>query len=254
MITAGLTSSFLTLAGADYDKEPAHGMLSRAIAAHAAGFDSMGININEECDSSALAYVKTPEAEWIDLDRDDSHIRECITKLDKLQRVMGITRVNVGVCVPDKVSWPDLVRRLRMLADTGLTVAFEPVAFGSMSSVYECSCVINLVNRPNVGLLHDVWHVWHDNASYAWGSPECPIAEIQICGIPRQMPAGRRHILAASQDRPYIHESHVGIMGWLKLLRDEGITAPVSVENPTAICRADLHAQVSRIRADIESL
>lgn len=249
MYSSGVTASVLTFAGTDYNKQPANGMLARAVATSAAGFSGMGVSLKEPIDPSVLAHTEISEIEWVELSEE---VDDAAERAVALSARLGGTRLHAGVCVAHHIPWDTIVGRLHTLADTGLHVALEPVAFGSLSSVYDVQSIVDIVDRDSVGILYDLWHVHHESPAHRWSPPSEPgrVKAVQVCGIPAWgTVAGRRHILAASQDRPYISDSAVNVSDWVKFLRDKGVTAPLAYENP--VRGASIRDQVAHAKADL---
>lgn len=238
-----VTASYLTLAGAQHGQRPRWDMLTRAHAAADAGISSIGVHLREDVNPDVLKLVTVPELEWVDINHRMSaeqweHIRE-------FRDVLGCTRINVGVCDYAPATTSRVVGQLAELANMGLTVAFEPVAFGSVRSIAQVLYYTRHLLDPRVGLLLDMWHVYQSESrddSVARYAKD--ITEVQVCGVRR----GGRAMFSASQDRPLITESDVSVTMWLKQLRKAGCTAPLSYENPRLTSRTPVLA--ARIAAD----
>jgi sugar phosphate isomerase/epimerase len=249
----GITASVLTFAGCDYDKKPDNGPLARAMMAQEAGFCGIGISLAEEPDSAVLEYGFVPELEWVDLGSEVTD--EICERVVKFARILGCTRLHCGVCTTEHVPWKTLVARLHRLAETGLDIALEPVAFGALSGVYNVQCIVGIVDDPKVGWLYDLWHVWHENRAFTWVPPLMPeaIKAIQICGVPpRGKYRSHKSILAGSQNRPCIRESVYNVRNWLDFLRECNVHAPLAYENP--VKGATLAEQENRAAADLRWL
>jgi hypothetical protein len=229
------TLSYLSLAAARYGKRhPRNGMCARAKAARAAGLDSIGVSLDEPLEPAALLYARVVEAEWFDLGHKITNER--IAKLQQWGGLLGIRRVNVGVCDTARVPWATLVERVRYLADhvPAMTVCIEPVAFGSLHKVADVLAIIGLAERANVKLLFDMWHVYYDSPGYErpYGIDPDVIGEIQLCGIQVAPYHHRGQLFAASQNRPAVSASAVDVARWLVRLREMGCDAPLSYESP----------------------
>lgn len=233
-----ITVSYLTLAGAAYGKRARHGPLVRAQAASLAGIESIGADLHEDLTPEILRYVSIPETEWVDLGEDippgDTE------RLKRLIGDYGVTRINVGVC--DHASPEDAARRLQTLAGLlpAVTLAVEPVAFGNLRTIADIAEVLRIAQVPGAGLLYDMWQVQASYPGQRWPDSDVPVAEIQLSGIPGNLPDRLRDagVQPASQDRATLAGSVMNIPEWLRALHALGAGCPVSYEVPRAQWRA----------------
>jgi sugar phosphate isomerase/epimerase len=249
----GTTASLLTLAGTKYGKLPRYGMKVRGMAALDSGITSIGVNLREKLDTDVLYFVNCPELEWINLDEPMSE--RDYQRIIQFRDELGCTRINVGICKDHLHGKVDLyhtvIRNLHTLADTGLTVAWEPVSFGMGDpSLIYAFLKANFRENGPVGLLYDMWHMYRHSPETRWsGNAELIpwIREVQVSGIP----AGRTDpVFPASQNRPLIAESAVDVSMWLKDLVSFGYSGPVSYECPHTTRAHEVLTERAQIAAD----
>lgn len=230
-----ITCSYLTLCGSTHGQPPRYPMLDRAKAAAAAGIPSMGIRLDEHAvaSSAALRYVRIPEAEWVDLGETVTPVH--IWRIRYCAEYLGVTRINAGVCAKG-ITPLEAARNLASLLDVtvplGITVAVEPVAFGSFTRISDIAGILETADAtyPDCGLLYDFFQV---AASKGGFFADISVAEIQVCGLGGERD---RDPFQASQDRPLIADSVIGIPFLLQHIR-QVTDAPVSYENPNARLR-----------------
>jgi hypothetical protein len=205
------TASFLTLAGSRFGEPAGRDLWQRSTLAAAAGFTGIGAVPSDAVAWSPDLPCPVTELEWLDL------AAPCWGDLDRLL-AMGGSRVNAGVCGPLPCDGA-MMRTLRSLADavSPLTVAVEPVAFGSLWSVTACLDLIRAAGRQNVGLLWDCWQVRaHGEILPSLASMAPLTAEVQLAGPgPDAMTRGLPDLWALSS---------------LAGLRCHGFSGPASVE------------------------
>ena len=234
-----ICASYLTLAGSSYGKPARYSPLERAQAAHAAGIPAIGVSMHEDIDESVLRYVTVPEAEWIELSF--PLLAEERRKLAVL-RDLGVTRVNAGVTLP-RVSIAtaavNLARLAEVTAPLGITVAVEPVAFGSHKTIDDIRMVLKAsgVSPEHAGLLYDWWQTSYDPENlFAFGHDGTllPLAEVQLCGF-RDDDPDTEDPAVTSQDRPLLADCALSSVRWLRNeLRKISPDVPLSYEMPRA--------------------
>jgi sugar phosphate isomerase/epimerase len=234
-----------SLSGCRHGEEPKHTLLARATAAHAAGITEIGacaadLGVWDPAELRHLIrchHVRVRELEWVDLGQPDQQAEE---DLFRLADITGARQLNAGVC--DSRMYPEsyLATRLRFIAevaaDHDMTVAFEPVAFGSLCDVVAVQHLIEMAGQPNVGTLLDVYHMARDPLG-RWDAldgiePEL-VAGIQISGIsqvswPVAWPLG---LLEEAQNGRLLPDAgDFPVESWLQALLDKGVQARLSVE------------------------
>lgn len=235
---SSLTASVLSLKGTRYGQEPRFTLLERARAAFGQGIAAVGAELGDEFCPEVFDYAHVDELEWVDLDKplDAATLRQVTAAFTRT----GANRINVGSCGTTPVPLDVIAGRIATLADEiyPAAVAVEPVAFGWLGHVDAVLDVISRAGRLNAGLLLDFWQVTQDAD---WTSPcgnpvPVPmIAEVQVCGTAEPLMTGTvEDVFVASQDRPHIADSEVDAADWLRSLRQQGYTGPVSFEMPYA--------------------
>ena len=244
------TASFITLSGGPYDQTPKWDMRTRGMAARNAGIESIGVSIHETLQPDVLNYVRVPECEWINIDSVVTPMT--IDRIRRVRDILGVTRVNVGACGQTPMPYGFMAKQCAYIARaTGITVAVEPVAFGSMRRVSEVLNVAEMSDDSRVGMLWDMWQVHADSSAYRSYTPDPSlIAEIQVCGVPEYVTFPRPE----SQDRPLMRFSQVDVIAWLRDLKNAGVNCPVSYEDPHYRPGYDLDQYASMAARDLSLL
>jgi sugar phosphate isomerase/epimerase len=256
-----ITLSMLSLRGARFDQPARFTALERAKAAHDAGFTSIGLEYNDPTlTSDVLDWVNVPELEWVNVDRPvpDDVLNDVI----KVALMLQSTRINVGVGIGTDSPVPehDVVRNVTAFADAlspyGMMVALEPIAFGWLPRVAEVCKIVRLADRPNLGLLLDIFHVHADPTWTHENVPASMIAEVQLAGVPMVYPEGKHGRFMAAMDRPSLADSRMPVKPWLDhLINDRGYTGPVSYELPHAVYASmELDHIAASVAADITTI
>lgn len=277
-----ITISYLTLSGASYGHPAKHPPLARARAAADAGLTSLGVEISEVNDllqnrKEILDLVRIPECEWVNLGSEDPYYGSPaqFEPLRILAGEFGVTRVNCGVCDGKTTKWQAAQRLISLCEDVaepglGMTVAVEPVAFGSLPLLQDILDVLQLAGKPeNAGVLVDLWQLswpgyWDELPK---GPVSWPVAEIQLCGSTRW--GARREVSLnekrwpdpriASQERRTINEARLQGQSpgtWLRKFRPYiRRDVPLSYEVPRSDWRDMPLERVAQLVAeDIRSL
>lgn len=255
-------TSHHTLSGCRHGQRPRHSLVQRAAAAHQAGIDEIGACADDlgRWFASELQrlirqdHVHVRELEWVELSAQPDEDEDILMRMAD---IFGARQLNVGVCDPGMISDGWLARRLgalaRKAADHGLTVAFEPVVFGSVSSIDRVQHIIAAADEPNVGTLLDVYHM----ARTCWDrldevAPDKVVA-VQISGIdrPLTLPSWPHGLWEESQcSRLMPDEGDFPVADWLTRLVEMGVAyrARLSVEVLSDACRdLPLYAAAARV-------
>lgn len=238
-----VTISYLTLACAPWGEHAKHNVVSRARAAARVGLTSLGVDFGDIPELRAhrkevLALARFPECEWVDLGTEHPYDASQKEALRIMAGEFGTTRVNCGVCdlkTRTDQAAQNLVRLTQDAAELGMTVAVEPVAFGSHPLTLDIADVLSLAGMPaNAGMLVDLWQVTYRGEMYPAPLPAkaaWPVAEIQLCGGTRPFPRTAR---GDSQNRRSLAEDgrtgSGNIRYWLRAFNV--MNAPVSYEVP----------------------
>lgn len=231
-----------TLSGARHGERPKHSLLTRADAAHLAGIHEIGACAADlgSWDPAALArevrrhHVTVGELEWLDVGEPDA---EAENQLMLLADHLGAKQLNVGVCAP--ASYPERylvwqLKRIAILAAAhNLTVAFEPVVFGSVPDYRDVQRIIEQAGEPNVGLLLDTYHMARWNWTGVDDIRADMVVAVQISGLRwvPVCPAWPYGLLQEAQcGRLMPDEGDFPVADWLQSLKDMGVQARLSVE------------------------
>lgn len=234
-----MDASYLTLCGSAFGQPARYGIAIRSRAALRAGFTGIGADSHEaNCDlvSVALKTSQCPvtELEWFDLGKPDWNAARDLMRMADI--LATVTRVNAGICEQSPVSDATLAQTLRRFADLagehGLTVAVEPVAFGSSWQPGRVGNIISAANCRNAGFLWDTWQVGRALMFGAvCGIPASMVAEVQLAG---ECPdTGNELHDAMSRNLP---DSNA--LAMLANLRAHGYTGPVDIETTNPLIRA----------------
>jgi hypothetical protein len=236
-----VSASHHCLSGSRHGQVPVYSLPQRANAAFVAGIgeigacaDDLGQWNHRELRRLVRDRAYVAELEWVDL----GDVRDPVAEdaLFALADLFSSRQLNVGVCDPAPVLTSYLAKRLKHLArraaDHNLTVAFEPVAFGSVADVTQVQHIIERAAEPNIGTLLDVYHM----GRYCWDGlqmvdPEL-VTAIQISGLNRTpAPSWPYGLLEEAQCRRLLPgEGEFPLMTWLEGLRDRGVQARLSAE------------------------
>jgi sugar phosphate isomerase/epimerase len=235
-------ASYHTLSGGRHGEPPVYPLLARAVAAAWAGIPAIGAHADDligDGDPWVLQremskhLVTVPVLEWVSLDQPRDKEQE--RRLFKMADIFHSRQLNVGVCSTEDISDRTLVNRLGKLAFRAqqheLTVAVEPVCFGSLDQISRVQELIDNVNEPNVGTLLDVYHL----ARADWGTDVSDInpdmvAGIQVCGVSKLPPAivpaaGYKALLLedCQDNRLFPDEGDFPVDEWLANLKAAGV-------------------------------
>ena len=241
-LTPQVRASHHSLSGCRHGQPPVHGLVQRAGAAQQAGITEIGACLDDlgAWDRRALKrlvhehHVRVAELEWVDLGEPRSVAED---DLLAMADIFGSRQLNVGVCSPDTYPESWLAKRLKSLAqraaDHNLTVAFEPVVFGSVPDIFAVQRIVEAACEPNVGMLLDVYHMARDRWDNLDGLYGELVVGVQINGIdrPAVLPSWPYGLLNEAQcDRLMPDEGDFPVGDWLAALTAKGVVARLSVE------------------------
>lgn len=236
---------YRTLAGSRHTEPPRYPLLTRAAAVRNAGFTHMGAGLDDYQDDEQIAFwarhirkagARIACLDWISLNHPaDAHaLRNMLRLADQL----NAKRINVGWCSDEPVYPLSVARRLKDLAiaagDHEVSIAFEPVVFGSLSSVERVQDIIRLAGEPNIGTLIDSYHFarcrWDTDVS---SIDPALVQAVQICGVDwadpmPSYPTGLWHESQSARRVP--GEGDFPLLAWLHNLHAAGVTAPLEIE------------------------
>lgn len=236
-----LTCSASTLRGAD--------LPTRAAAAAAAGFVGLGLRISDFLDSG-LTYEETGDL----LDRSGlrvlelEHLWDWAQGPDSMEEAIfrfadriGIRQLNVPMFAEHPLA--DLVEPFGALCDRaaehGVLVGFEFLPYSGVRTIGEVWQVVAAADRPNGGIIVDLWHWFRSGAQVTdlADIPASAFTSLQLCDVAAE--PGPQMAEESRHGRLLPGAGAGDIQGLLHALRERGIEMPVSVE----IFSDDLDAQ-----------
>jgi len=249
-----MCASYLSLAGNPHGKLPRYPAIERAKAAHAAGIPSIGVLWNEPLDPAILKYAQVPEAEWFDLSEVPS-----IAMIDAMRVLVndfGVTMIKAGLCAAGfrlRVAAFNLLYLVEHAAGCGLTVAVEPVAWGSTPSLGDTLALMRAAgvdDRSDVGVCYDLWQLVYGSDVAERGYLE-NVAKIEVSGVTRPDGTPKQE---AAMNRPLLADSEYATSQWVRRINRHG-GIPVTYEVPNAHLRViPLMEAAQAIADDMELL
>lgn len=231
--TMALTCSANTLRRAD--------LSTRASAAAAAGFTGLGLRV----------------ADYLDCRLDDAAIRDLLDEhglrilelehtwdwaareVDPVEQTMfrladriGVRQLNVPMFDVHPVR--ELTRPFGALCDRaaahGVLVGFEFLPYSQVRTLREAWEVVASADRPNGGLILDLWHWFRSGATLEdlAGIPVTAITSLQLCDVLAQPRADQAE--EARHHRQLPGRGSGATPALLEALRRRGLAVPVSVE------------------------
>lgn len=249
-----IIASYFTLAGAGVGQPPRFGFAERIAAASAVGIRAIGMNIGdyEHCRSQGLTDadlraiaddhgVQVAEIEflsgWAGAEGERAAaVATMEATLHHLADVFGARHMNVGHGAPKGTDYDvarfasDFAGVCDRAAEHGLLVAFEPMPFFAVWHVGLAWDIVRTAGRPNSGVLVDSYHFYRGNPDPALiaAMPGDRIIAIQLEDIPLEAPCP---LLEETTTRRLLPgEGEQDLVGFLRMLRTAGCTAPVGVE------------------------
>lgn len=232
MIVPALTCSASTLRFAD--------LPTRVSAAAAAGFTGLGLrvadylgagmadgDIRDLLDRSGLRVLEL-EHTW-DWAEGEDPVEEAVFRLaDRI----GVRQLNAPMFAAHPVA--DLVEPFGALCDRaaehGVLVGFEFLPYSHVRTLGEAWEVVAGADRPNAGIVVDLWH-WFRSGATPDDLTEIPasaITSLQLCDV---LPDPGPDLADEARHRRLLPGRGAGdTLGLLHALRDRGVRAPASVE------------------------
>jgi sugar phosphate isomerase/epimerase len=114
-------------------------------------------------------------------------------------------------------------------ADQGLNVALEYPAMATIGDVRTAWAVVSAADRPNGGILHDVWH--HDRSEATDADLHAVPAE-RILSVQLSDAAAQRRgpLLEDIRHRRFVGEGDLDVVTSLRRLVDRGVACPLGIE------------------------
>jgi sugar phosphate isomerase/epimerase len=233
-----LTVSSLTLGKAPFRE--------RVRAAAAAGFTGLGLSVENY--AASLRDGLDDQAMTTILDRHGIAVTEVEFLSDwvpgpgearpsakeaaafHIARVFGADHVNVGLFQP--TPWDLMVRSFTALCERAgeIRIALEFMPFGAVPDLATAWDLVRLADRPNAGLLIDVWH-WVRGAAAAGDLGPVPaerVFAVQLCDVGADPLADMRHESLHFRLAPGTRTDSA--QNLLELLARHGVAAELSAE------------------------
>jgi sugar phosphate isomerase/epimerase len=223
-------------------------------AAAGAGFDGITVSARSHAravrDGVASADLRTLAADhgvritdveaagdWLGAEPDDvpERLRTTVYTTDQLLTVAAelgattLTAVHAGERRPLDQSAAAFARLCDRAAEVGLQVALEFVAWMGIASLADGWDVVRTADRPNGGLLVDVWHHRRTSASDALLEEIPPerILSVQLCDAEAE-PRGPLPEDVTRRTLP--GRGALDVVGFVRTLLACGVAAPIGVE------------------------
>ncbi len=248
-----LIASHYSISGADVMTPARHSFAQRVAAAAQAGFAGIGWTPDDydACRAAGLTDtemravlndhgIKVAELEFVS---DFAHggeraaaARQTEDKMYRMADLFGPRHMNVGELRAPAEMEPleAAAERFAALCDRaaahGLLVAIEFLPWTGIPDPKTAWEIARLAGRRNGGLLVDSWHYFHSGADAATlrSVPPDRIVAIQFDDAPRMSTAA--DMLYETLHRSAPGEGVFDLVGFIRLLDEIGVKAPVSVE------------------------
>jgi sugar phosphate isomerase/epimerase len=248
-----LIASHYSISGADVMKPARHPFAQRVAAAAAAGFAGIGWT-PEDYDASRAAGLTDAEirsildhhgvrvaelefvSDWAHGGERAKTARQTEDRMYRMADLLGPRHINVGeLRAPDEMEPLEAAaERFAGLCDRaaahGLMVAIEFLPWTGIPGPKAAWDICRLAGRRNGGLLVDSWHYFHSGADAATlrSVPPAQIVAIQFDDAPRM--ATGKDMLYDTLHRSVPGEGVFDLVGFVRLLDQIGVQAPISVE------------------------
>ncbi|GAA0895841.1 sugar phosphate isomerase/epimerase [Pseudonocardia zijingensis] len=228
---------------------------TRVSAAAAAGFTGIGLRVSDYLE----AGLPDPDIRDL-LDRHDVRVLELEHTWDwalgedpveeamfRLADRIGVRQLNAPMFSEHPIA--DLVEPFGALCDRaaehGVLVGFEFLPYSHVRTLGEAWEVVAAADRPNAGIVLDLWHWFRSGATPAdlAGIPAAAITSLQLCDV---LPTPGPDLADEARHRRLLPAHGAGdTFGLLHALRDRGVHAPASVE----VFSDDLDARPAEVTA-----
>lgn len=248
-----LIASHFTISGADVTQPARHSFPRRVAAAAAAGFSGIGWTPDDydACRAAGLSDaemrailddhgIRAAELEfvsdWVRGGERGAAARRTEDQMYAMAEVFGARHINVGELRPPAEMEPleAVAERFAAMCDRaaahGLLVAIEFLPWTGIPDVKTAWDICRRAGRRNGGLLVDSWHYFHSGADAATlrTVPADQIIAIQFDDASRMAPAA--DFLYDTLHRSMPGEGVFDLVGFIRLLDEIGVQAPISVE------------------------
>jgi sugar phosphate isomerase/epimerase len=257
MKTGGLVAGYYTLAGSRAgagEGEPARASLeARAAAAASSGYAGLGILVDDyeamrsagrsDADLRAICEdhgIRVTEVEflyhWPCTDERAAFARELENRCYRAADALGARHLNMGDVNPPTEMPPLELAAERFAAicdraaDHGLRVALEFLPWSGIPDAATAWKIVRTADRPNGGINLDVWHHFRGAADddMLRAIPPERIVCVAISDADEQVVGDL--IEDTTRRRRLPGEGAFDLVGFLRLLDEIGVTAPVTVE------------------------
>jgi sugar phosphate isomerase/epimerase len=248
-----LIASHYSISGADVMNPARHSFAQRAAAAAAAGFAGIGWTPDDydACRAAGLSDAEMRAilsdhgivvaelefvSDWAHGGERATAARQTEDRMYRMAELFGPRHINVGELHAPAQMEPleAAAERFAALCDRaaahGLLVAIEFLPWTGIPDPKSAWEICRMAGRANGGLLVDSWHYFHSGADAATlrSVPPAQIVAIQFDDAPR---------ICSGADMLYetLHRSAPGegvfdLVGFIRLLDEIGVQAPISVE------------------------
>jgi sugar phosphate isomerase/epimerase len=248
-----LIASHYSISGADVMKPARHSFAQRVAAVAAAGFAGIGWT-PEDYDACRGAGVSDADmhailndhgitvaelefvSDWAHGGERAAAARQTEDRMYRMADLFGPRHMNVGElrAATEMVRPEAAAERFAALSDRaaahGLLVAIEFLPWTGIPDPKTAWEICRLAGRANGGLLVDSWHYFHSGADAATlrTVPAEQIVAIQFDDAARIAPAA--DMLYDTLHRSMAGEGVFDLVGFIRLLDEIGVRAPISVE------------------------
>ncbi len=248
-----LIASHFTISGADVMQPARHSFAQRVAAAAAAGFSGIGWTPDDydACRAAGLSDaemrailddhgISAAELEfvsdWAQGGERGAAARRTEDRMYAMAEVFGMRHINVGeLRAPGEMEPLEAAaERFAAMCDRaaayGLLVAIEFLPWTGIPDPRTAWEICRIAGRRNGGLLVDSWHYFHSGADAATlrTVPADQIVAIQFDDAARIAPAA--DMLHDTLHRSMPGEGVFDLVGFIRLLDEIGVQAPISVE------------------------
>ncbi len=248
-----LIASHYTISGADVMQPARHSFAQRVAAAAAAGFSGIGWTPDDydACRAAGLSDaemgailddygISAAELEfvsdWAHGGERGAAARRTEDRMYAMAEVFGTRHINVGeLRAPGEMEPLEAAaERFAAMCDRaaahGLLVAIEFLPWTGIPDPRTAWEICRMAGRRNGGLLVDSWHYFHSGADAATlrAMPADQIVAIQFDDAARIAPAA--DMLYDTLHRSMPGEGVFDLVGFIRLLDEIGVQAPISVE------------------------
>ncbi|MDV6279163.1 sugar phosphate isomerase/epimerase [Rhodococcus jostii] len=228
---------------------------TRVSAAAAAGFTGIGLRVTDYlnahmADGDIRDLIDRHGMRVLELE----HTWDWACGADPVEETMfsfadriGVRQLNLPMYAPHPL--PDLVEPFAALcnraADHGLLVGLEFLPYSHVRTLGQAWEVVAAADRPNAGIIVDLWHWFRSGAQPAdlAGIAASAITSLQLCDV---LAEPGPDLADEARHRRLLPGQGAGdTRGVLQALREGGVTVPVSVE----VFSDELDAQPATVAA-----